>query len=57
MIPEAALQELIGHKNPKQAMERCQEHGYSEGWALRDGALVVYDCDDPPTWLPADNDA
>lgn len=48
MIPEARLQQLLGRKDAEEAAAWCAKHGYSEGWALIDGALVIYDCDNPP---------
>ncbi len=53
MIPADRLQQLIAEKDAEAALQWCQEHGYSEGWALIDGALVVYDLDAPPPWLAA----
>jgi hypothetical protein len=51
MIPEDRLQEILESKDQDAALAACTEHGYVEGWALIDGALVVYDVDTPPTWL------
>lgn len=58
MIPEDRLQELIARKDADEAQEWCDEHGYSEGWAICDGALVIYDLDAPPAWFqfPRDED-
>lgn len=36
------------------ALERCTEYGYDEGLAIRDGAIVIYNLDSPPSWLPGD---
>lgn len=55
-LPAGALSEVLCLKEPERsrtAMERCEEHGYDEGWAIRDGAIVIYNLDDPPAWLPA----
>lgn len=54
MVPEERLQQIIGSKDEDAALTSCTKHGYSEGWAIRDGALVIYDLDDPPAWLPPD---
>lgn len=43
---------IMGLKDAEEALARCEEYGYSEGWAIRDGAVVIYNLDDPPTWLP-----
>lgn len=32
-------------------MSSCMEHGYVESWVIMDGALIVYDPDDPPEWM------
>jgi hypothetical protein len=29
---------------------------YPEGWAIVDGALIIYDFDNPPHWFPQDRD-
>jgi hypothetical protein len=49
--PDDRLQEIIESKDPEAALAACQKHGYSEGWCIIDGALVVYDLDAPPAWL------
>lgn len=51
MIPDARLQQLIQRKDADEALVWCREHGYGEGWAIIDGALVIYDHEDPPAWL------
>ena len=56
MIPEDRLQQLINDKDADEALRWCNEHGYDEGWAIIDGALVVYDLNNPPSWLPADSE-
>jgi hypothetical protein len=50
-LPEARLQQLIERKNASEALSWCEAHGYSEGWAIIDGAMVIYDIDNPPVWL------
>ncbi len=51
MIPDERLQQIIEQKNERQARRSVQKHGYTEGWAIIDGCLVIYDVDDSPTWL------
>jgi hypothetical protein len=55
-IPDERLQVLIEAKDADAAQASCDEHGYSEGWALCDGALVIYDLDDPPAWFRFERD-
>lgn len=50
-IPDSRLQAIIESKDADAALASCKEHGYGEGWALIDGAMVVYDLDSPPAWL------
>ena len=45
MLPDKRLQQLIKRKKPKEAV------GY-EFWSIIDNALVIYDGEDPPHWLP-----
>ena len=51
MIPDDRLQQIIGVKDHEEAQRWCEEHAYSEGWAIIDGAIVIYNIDDPPDWL------
>jgi hypothetical protein len=51
VIPEDRLQEIILHKDAERALDWCTRHQYSEGWAIIDGAMVIYDIDNPPVWL------
>jgi len=51
MIPEQRLQEILASKDQEAALASCTEHHNVEGWAIIDGALVIYDCDSPPAWL------
>ena len=51
MIPEDRLQQLIKTKKGAEAQHWCNKYGYSEGWAIIDGSLVIYDIDNPPAWL------
>jgi hypothetical protein len=55
-IPDDRLQQLIKRKRHGEAVGWCNAHGYSEGWAIIDGALVIYDLDNPPSWLPSDEE-
>ena len=50
MLSEGRLQQLIENKD-----EYIEE---SEGWAICDGALVIYDHENPPMWFrfPRDDD-
>ncbi len=56
MIPDERLQHLIDRKDTERALRFCQEHGYSESWSIIDGALVIYNLDDPPSWIPPDEE-
>jgi len=51
MIPEERLQEILASKDHEAALAACNEHNYVEGWAIIDGAIVIYDCDASPAWL------
>lgn len=55
MLPEDRSQQILASKDADEALASCQEHGYSEGWAIIDGAVVIYNLDAPPHWLPADD--
>lgn len=56
MIPDDRLQHLIDRKDTERALRWCQEHQYSESWSIIDGALVIYNLDDPPSWIPTDEE-
>lgn len=51
-IPDSRLQELLANKDSDLAAGWCGAHDYSEGWRIIDGALIIYDVDNPPKWLP-----
>ena len=51
MIPSDRLQKLIESKDTREALKWCKKYHYSEGWAIIDGALIIYDLDRPPVWL------
>ena len=51
MIPSDRLQQLLERKDGAEAREWCRKNHYSESWSIIDGALVVFDSDDPPGWL------
>lgn len=51
-IPEKCLQQILRDKDAVASASRVASHGYVEGWRIIDGAVVIYDCDDPPMWLP-----
>lgn len=51
MIPDERLQQLIEGKDSDEALKWCQEHQYGESWSIIDGALVIYNFEDPPHWL------
>ena len=51
MVPDERLQALLAAKDVDAASASCAEHNYSEGWEIIDGALVIFDCDEPPVWL------
>lgn len=54
MLPEARSQQILATKDTDAARESCITHGYSESWAIIDGAVVIYNFDSPPHWLPTD---
>lgn len=56
MIPDDRLQQLIERKDAEEALHWCQEHGYSEGWSIIDGAIVIYDICDGSRWLPSEEE-
>lgn len=51
-IPDDRLQDILAAKDHAAALASCQQHGHTEGWAIVDGAIVIYDEQDPPAWLP-----
>lgn len=51
MVPGERLAQILNSKDAEEAARSCTEHGYVEGWAIIDGALVIYDVDHPPAWL------
>jgi hypothetical protein len=56
MLPDDRTQEILASKDHEQALASCRRHGYSESWAIIDGAVVIYNVDAPPHWLPLDRD-
>ena len=52
MLPHSRLMQIIKSKSHKQAQKSMKKHGHqSECWGIYDGILVIYDEDDPPSWL------
>lgn len=51
-IPEHCLQQILRSKDTVAAASRVDQNDYVEGWGIRDGAIVIYDVEDPPNWLP-----
>lgn len=51
MIPDPRLQQIMETKDPELALAACTEHGYCESWSIIDGALIIYNLDEPPAWL------
>lgn len=51
MVPENRLQEIILNKDTDAADKSCKMHNYSESWAIIDGALIIHDLADPPSWM------
>jgi len=45
MIPSGRLQQIMATKDHEDV------GNWSEGWAIIDGAIVIYDLDEPPPWL------
>lgn len=54
MLPDERSQQILTSKDADEALASCTTHGYSEGWAIIDGAVVIYNLDTPPHWLPTD---
>jgi hypothetical protein len=52
MLPDERTQEILAGKDTEAALASCKRHGYAEGWRVVDGAVVVYNLDAPPAWLP-----
>lgn len=46
--------DYIQHVMESKDAERALAEGKVVGWASIDGAVVIYDLDDPPVWLPGD---
>lgn len=57
-VPEARLQDIIVNKDTERALNWCSAYNYVESWSICDGALVIYDLDNPPAWFnfPRDED-
>lgn len=55
MLPDERSQQILASKDADEALASCNEHAYSEGWAIIDGAVVIYNLDAPPHWLPSDD--
>lgn len=51
MVPADRLQQLIRRKDGWEARQWCKGHNYGESWMIVDGALVVFDFENPPSWL------
>jgi hypothetical protein len=51
VVPEERLQQLIASKDIRRTQSFCNQYGYSEGWAIMDGCLIIYDMGDSPSWL------
>lgn len=49
MLADERLQQIIKNKDVENSM-------YGEGWAICDGALVIYDVEDPPAWFRFERD-
>jgi hypothetical protein len=52
MVSEERLREILEGKNHKAALRAMDRDGnMSECWGIYDGVMVIYDEDDPPSWL------
>ena len=51
-LPGDRAQHLLEHKDAEEALGWCNRHRYSESWSIIDNAVVIYNLDDPPAWLP-----
>lgn len=52
MLPTGRATQILESKDTAQAQQWCDEHGYSESWAIIDGAVVIFNLDAPPRWMP-----
>lgn len=55
MLSDKRLQNIIGPGKEALA-EAIGTAEQSESWAICDGALVIYDLDNPPKWFAFDRD-
>ena len=52
MLPQERLEQIVKGKKHKDALKSMDKHGHTnECWGIYDGILVIYDEDDPPSWL------
>jgi hypothetical protein len=52
MLPQSRLEQIHKGKKHKDALKSMEKHGHkSECWGIYDGVMVIYDEDDPPSWL------
>ncbi len=50
-LPSGRSQEILQSKDHERALQWCSSYNYAESWAIIDGAVVIYNLDDPPAWL------
>ncbi len=50
-VPDERLQQILEGKDADAAHAAGKKYGYSESWSIIDGALVIFDFDNPPAWL------
>lgn len=56
MIPGTRLRQILEGKDVDEAARWCGKHRYVEAWAIADGAIIIYDHEDPPAWMPDRDD-
>lgn len=52
MLTEERLQAILAGKDTEAALAT----GQAEGWAIVDGAMIIYDCNAPPWWFPVQDE-
>jgi hypothetical protein len=52
MLPHSRLAQIHKGKKHEQALKSMAKHGHqSECWVIIDNVMVIFDEDDPPSWL------
>lgn len=56
MLSDKYLQEVIEGKDQAAAVDEANTRQAVVCWAICDGAMVIYDYDDPPPWFKFERD-